>query len=263
MPVLVRARRPCGSPRAGVVRARRPCGSPRAGVVRARRPCGSPCAGVVRARRPCGSPRAGVVRARRPCGSPRAGSVVDQGRDVVEVRRARERGEDLAAGDEETALHGHGPGGDAAGRARAHALRERLAVEVALLDDTPEELGPHLVVPRPLVVGHVEQVRHLARPQHRGRVHVEGQAGGAAVPADLLRHPDVVGEAGAEPAVGLGDAEAEEAPVAEVVEVLPRERRLPVVDDGPLLHHRAQVGDQRDELLPGTAHGPSLAAGHA
>src|SRR5690606_3924928 len=56
--------------------------------------------------------------------------------DVVERRRPGQGGEDLPPGDLPPALDGHGGGGDAGGRSGGDALGERLAVDVALVDDT-------------------------------------------------------------------------------------------------------------------------------
>ena len=74
--------------------------------------------------------------------------------DVVEVGRARQRCEDLAAGDSPATLHLSGPSRDARRRAGRDAFGERLAVDVTLFDDATKHLALDLRVRGALAVGH-------------------------------------------------------------------------------------------------------------
>ena len=91
---------------------------------------------------------------------------------------------------------------------------------------------------------------HLAAPQHRGVVHVEGEPGGAAVPADLLAHADVVGVAGARGRRSAWARDTPSSPLArKSAKFSKREAGLQVVVHRPLPHRGAHRPHQAHHLV--------------
>ena len=174
-------------------------------------------------------------------------------RDVVESGGPGERREDLATGDQPPAIDRDRLGCDPGRRPRRKALGEWLAVNVAALDDTPEHLRADLVVAVALLGCHVQQITDFAAPQHGGVVHVERQAAGTAVAADLLADAHVVGVAGAEPTMAGRHADTHQPVGSEVGEVLEREAGFQVVLHGPFLHCRAHCRHEGHHFV--TCHG--------
>ena len=169
------------------------------------------------------------------------------GDDVVDVRRLRQRGEDLAPGDQIAAVDRLRQGGDALGRAGCVALAERLGVECAAVDDALVQQPPAGVERGAFVGGPRQVVGDLTGEQHRDAVHVEGQRGRGCVTTELVAHPAVVGEARPETTPRRRDAQREEPGLAEVGEVVVREARLAVVAFGSLGEHGAELGGRGDE----------------
>ncbi len=169
------------------------------------------------------------------------------GDDVVDVRRLRQRGEDLAPGDEVAAVHRFGPGRDALGRAGCVALAERLGVECPGIDDALVQQPPAGVERGALLGGPRQVVGDLTGEQHRHAVHVEGERGRGRVTTELVAHPAVVGEARPETTPCGRDAQGEETGLTEVGEVVVGEARLAVVAFGSLGEHGAELGGRGDE----------------
>src|SRR5262249_59520437 len=121
-------------------------------------------------------------------------------------------GENLLAVDDESAGRRPrlGAEGDAA-RRRGAAFRERLRVDRAVIEDAPVVQAAARNMGGAVGRAHIEIVGERARPQGRAYVHVEGERGRAAVAAELRRRETIGAIAGAEPAVLLGDADAEQA----------------------------------------------------
>ena len=169
------------------------------------------------------------------------------GDDVVDVRRLRQRGEDLAPADQIATVHRLGRGRDALGRARRVALAERLGVEHAPVDDARVQDPPVGIELGAFFGGPRQVVGDLAGEQHRDAVHVVGERGRGRVPAELVAHPAVVGEARSEPTPRHRDAQREESNLTEVGEVVVREARLAVMAFGSLGEHGAELGGRGDE----------------
>ena len=128
-------------------------------------------------------------------------------------------------------------------------LGERLSEDRALLEDAAVDGPPVALVAVAVGRRHLQVVRHLARPQHRGGVHVEGERGGAAPAAELGRDQAVAREVRAEPAVALGNRQREKAGRAQVVVVLERKARSLVVLGGARREAvAAETARDRDEL---------------
>ena len=122
-------------------------------------------------------------------------------------------------------------------------------MDLAVLDHTAEHLGAPALVGLTLLGTHVEQVGHLAGPQHGGVVHIEGEASRSAVASNLLGDPHVVGVTCAHPAVLLRDAQGQKTPLTQVVEVSPRELGIEVGHDRTRVEDRAEVCDDLDHVV--------------
>ena len=153
----------------------------------------------------------------------------DERDHVVDVGCVAERGEDLLAADQETAVDRLRDGGDARGGAPAQAFGEGLAVQQVTRDHAVEQelaacsssSSSSPLRPSSSAIGPAS--RHVAvcmlnvsavAPQWRPSSSATERVGD---------------EVGTEPAVPLGHAQAVEAGVAQIGEVLVRERRIAVV----------------------------------
>ena len=139
-------------------------------------------------------------------------------------------------------------------------------MDFSVLYHAAEHLSPPTLVDSALLIGHIQQICDLTGPQHGGVVHVEGQPGGAAVPADLLRDPHVIGVAGSHAAVLLGHAQGQVPALPQCVEVCPRKRRMTVGFHRAGLEQRAELGDGGDHLVASQSrlrgsHGSGLRGG--
>ena len=133
----------------------------------------------------------------------------------------------------------------------------------AVIDDAAPQLGPALGEKGPLGPGEIQVIGDLAHEDGGGGVHVERERGGCAVAAEFLGHQGVGHEVAAEPAVADGDAQPEQASVAQVGPVLGGERGVAVVGLGPLCkarpesrHALHQLGPLRPEDVCRYSHAP-------
>jgi len=174
----------------------------------------------------------------------------------MQMRRARERCENLATVDDKAPVDGRSRGGDAGGGTSGNPLGKGLSVNMALVDHTGEHGLAAFVVGCAIAGSEVQGVGNGTSQQHGGRVHVERERRGTAVAADLLGHQRIGGEVCAESAVLGWHAQAQETDVAQVGEVLVGKRRLTIVCHRALGEHRSQLGDLGNQLAL-TVSGPS------
>ena len=113
--------------------------------------------------------------------------------------------------------------------------------DTTLDDALPEQVA--VGVKNPQVVRIVDEVvGDLSGEERRGDVHVVRQGGRRTVAAQFLGGEGVGDEIAAEPAGGLGDADAEQASLGQVRPVGGRERSLPVMVGGSGEERRAKSG---------------------
>jgi hypothetical protein len=124
-----------------------------------------------------------------------------------------------------------GAEGCAAGGGGA-AFAEGLGVDRAVLHHALEVDLPAAQVLAALLVAHRDAVGQHAGPHRRADVHVVGECRGAAEAPQLGGHEHVGGVVGAQAAVGLGHAQAQQAGLAQVVVVGKGEAALAVPQRG-------------------------------
>ena len=146
----------------------------------------------------------------------------------MEVAGSGEGCEDFTTGHEVSPVHGLGLGGVTGGCVGLDPLRERLAVDHLVLDDSPPELFTAFLQKRLLIGIEFEGAADLADQQGGGDVHIERQAGRRAVPAQFFGCQGVADEVGAESAGILWDRDGEQACFFEILPILERKDGLPV-----------------------------------